>query len=200
MNARSADAPLDAHDATGGIAEDTCPSERERRAEALAAVVRDHHAPLLRFLTQRTGSIEEAKEIAQDAYVKVLAVEREGSIGSLASYLWRCALNLMTDYGRRRTVRERFAQGVRAEAEQVAPSAETVVDARQRLELIQQAIGRLPPRCQDAFMLRVVQGRPFDEVGREMGISGRMAKIYVARALALLHASIGDSGPPGDNP
>lgn len=200
VNARSADSPLDVPEATVSLAEDTCPSERERRAEALAEVVREHHAPLLRFLTQRTGSIEEAKEIAQDAYVKVLAVDREGSIGSLASYLWRSALNLMTDYGRRRTVRERFAQGVRAEAEQVAPSAETVVDARQRLELIQQAIGKLPPRCQDAFMLRVVQGRPFDEVGREMGISGRMAKIYVARALALLHATIGDSGAEESSP
>ncbi len=200
MNVRSADASLNASGAVSEITDATDPVERERRAAALAEVVREHHAPLLRFLTQRTGSMEEAKEIAQDAYVKVLAVERQGSIGSLASYLWRSALNLMTDHGRRRMVRERFAHGVRAEAEQVAPSAEAVVDARQRLEIIQQAIGTLPPRCRDAFMLRVVQGRPFDEVGREMGISGRMAKIYVARALAFLHASVDESAPRGNHP
>ncbi|MBW8079216.1 MAG: hypothetical protein GJU76_14345, partial [Gallionella sp.] len=94
--------------------------------------------------------------------------------------------------GRRRGVRERFVQAVRAEAEQLAPSAETVVDARQRLDIIEQALEQLPPRCLEAFILRVVQGLPFDEVGQAMGISGRMAKIYVARALAYLHESLED--------
>lgn len=195
VNVRSVDAPLDGEAAAHSPGEGLCSEERARRALALAEVARQHHAPLLRFLTQRTGSIEDAKEIAQDAYVKVLAVERQGSIASLGSYLWRSALNLMTDRGRRRLVRERFAQAVRAEAEQLAPSAEAVVDARQRLERIEVAVAQLPPRCRDAFVLRVVQGRPFDEVGREMGISGRMAKIYVARALASLHASV--EGPEG---
>lgn len=190
MNVRSVDAPLDGEGAAASPGDSLCPEERASRAQALAEVARQHHAPLLRFLTQRTGSVEEAKEIAQDAYVKVLAVDRQGSIASLGSYLWRSALNLMTDRGRRRVVRERFARVVRAEAEQLAPSAETVVDARQRLERIEQAVGQLPPRCRDAFVLRVVQGLPFDEVGREMGISGRMAKIYVARALATLQASL----------
>ena len=192
MNARSADASLDAVSESHGEGPDSDGAPCEDRAAALAEVARQHHAPLVRFLTQRTGSIEVAKEIAQDAYVKVLAVERQGSIASLASYLWRCALNLMTDHGRRRGVRERFVQAVRAEAEQLAPSAEAVVDARQRLEIIEQALEHLPPRCLEAFMLRVVQGLPFDEVGHAMGISGRMAKIYVARALAYLHESLED--------
>ena len=191
VNARSAEASLDAVSESNDGA-DTGIAPVEDRSAALAEVARQHHAPLVRFLTQRTGSIEVAKEIAQDAYVKVLAVERQGSIASLASYLWRCALNLMTDHGRRRGVRERFVQAVRAEAEQLAPSAETVVDARQRLDIIEQALEQLPPRCLEAFILRVVQGLPFDEVGQSMGISGRMAKIYVARALAYLHESLED--------
>ena len=192
VNARSADASLDVVSESHGEGPDSDGAPCEDRAAALAEVARQHHAPLVRFLTQRTGSIEVAKEIAQDAYVKVLAVERQGSIASLASYLWRCALNLMTDHGRRRGVRERFVQAVRAEAEQLAPSAETVVDARQRLDIIEQALEQLPPRCLEAFILRVVQGLPFDEVGQAMGISGRMAKIYVARALGYLHESLED--------
>ncbi len=163
------------------------------RARALADVARKHHGSLLRFLTQRTGSVEEAKEIAQEAYVKVLAVERREGIASLTGYLWRSALNLVTDRARRRAVRERFIREVRCETEPLAPSAETVVDARQRLEVIERAIGQLPPRCLDAFLLRIVQGRPFDEVGREMGISARMAKVYVARALASLHRRLEES-------
>jgi RNA polymerase sigma-70 factor (ECF subfamily) len=171
--------------------------ERALRAQALADIARKHHGSLLRVLTQRTGSVEEAKEIAQEAYVKVLAVERRDGIASLDGYLWRSALNLVTDRARRRAVRERFSRAVRSEAEPLAPSAETVVDARQRLEVIELAVGQLPPRCLDAFILRVVQGRPFDDVGREMGISARMAKVYVARALRSLRTRLEESDSAG---
>ena len=174
------------------------PVERALRAQALADIARKHHGSLLRFLTQRTGSVEEAKEIAQEAYVKVLAVERRDGIASLAGYLWRSALNLVTDRARRRGVRERFIREVQSEAEPLAPSAETVADARQRLEVIERAVGQLPPRCLDAFLLRIVQGRPFDEVGREMGISARMAKVYVARALASLQRRVEESDSAGN--
>lgn len=186
----------------GGVAETSAepgdPVERALRAQALADIARKHHGSLLRILTQRTGSVEEAKDIAQEAYVKVLAVERRDGISSLAGYLWRSALNLVTDRARRRAVRERFARAARTEAEPLAPSAETVVDARQRLEVIERAVGQLPPRCLDAFLLRIVQGRPFDEVGREMGISARMAKVYVARALASLQARLEEGGSAGN--
>lgn len=171
--------------------------ERALRAQALADIARKHHGALLRILTQRTGSVEEAKEIAQEAYAKVLAVERRDEIASLAGYLWRSALNLVTDRARRQAVRERFIRQVRCEIEPLAPSAETVVDARQRLEVIERAVGQLSPRCLDAFLLRIVQGRPFDEVGREMGISVRMAKVYVARALASLQRRLDESDSAG---
>lgn len=200
VKVRGVASPFEDAGAVGCPRDVGCPAAREERAQALAEVARQQHGSLLRFLTQRTGSVEEAKEIAQEAYVKVLAVERQDSIASLASYLWRSALNLMTDRGRRRVVRERFARAVRAEAEQMAPSAETVVDARQRLDVIERAIGTLPPRCRTAFILRVLEGRPFDEVGRAMGISARMAKIYVARALAHLHACLDDTDPGGACP
>ena len=198
MSTRAIDVSRHQPEAAGFGADSAGARERVQRAQALADIARKHHGSLLRVLTQRTGSVEEAKEIAQEAYVKVLAVERRDGISSLAGYLWRSALNLVTDRARRRAVRERFARAARTEAEPLAPSAETVVDARQRLEVIERAVGQLPPRCLDAFLLRIVQGRPFDEVGREMGISARMAKVYVARALASLQARLEEGGSAGN--
>ena len=197
VSIRAIDVSRQQPEAAGFGADSAGARERVQRAQALADIARKHHGSLLRVLTQRTGSVEDAKEIAQEAYVKVLAVERSDGIASLAGYLWRSALNLVTDRARRRAVRERFSQAVRCEAEPLAPSAETVVDARQRLEVIERAVRQLPPRCLDAFMLRIIQGRPFDEVGREMGISARMAKVYVARALTSLRARLEESDSAG---
>ncbi len=199
MSAGRTEQPLDTADAQSGPVGVAQSADPEARARALAEVARRQHAPLVRFLTLRTGSVEEARDIVQDAYVKVLAAETRDSIKSLVNYLWRCVLNRLTDRRRELAVRERFAQAEQAGAQQIAPSAETVADARQRLEVIERALEELPPRCVNAFILRVLHGLPFDDAGRQMGISGRMVKIYVARALAHMQACLEEYDSPGDS-
>ena len=55
--------------------------------------------------------------------------------------------------------------------------------AGRRLEIVARAVDELPAKYCEAFLLQVVCGWTFEAVSREMGISERMAKIYVARAL-----------------
>lgn len=166
------------------------------RSQELADIARNHHDALVRFLTVRMGSKEEAKDIAQEAYAKLLALDRPGPISFLAGYLWRIATNLAIDRGRQRGVRERFAGLVSRDDEGLSPSAEQVVEARQRLATVEQAIGELPPKCLEAFRLRVLNGLPFDQVGREMHMSDRMAKNYVARALEHLQSRLERADQP----
>jgi len=166
--------------------ESSCATDCATRMQALSNVARAVQGPLLRFLTKRTGSLEEAKDIIQEAYVRVLSVERDGSIHALDRYLWRCALNIMTDRRRSSRIRERSLQVLSGKPEQFAPSAEAAADERERLSLISDAVQELPPKCRLAFLLRIVRCLPFEDVGQEMGISSRMAKIYVARTLELL--------------
>lgn len=146
---------------------------------------RQRHA-LLRFLTRRTGSREEAEDILQDAYARILAVVHPGEIDTLDRYLWRAAMNVMTDHARARQRRALLTDTLTVRTEQAAPSAEIVADAQERLALTGAAVNALPPRCAEAFHLRIVQGLPFEEVGHAMHISARMAKIYVARTLRSL--------------
>lgn len=165
-------------------------ASRSDHAQALAEISRNHHAALVRFLTVRTGSIEDAKEIVQEAYAKMLGLEHPGTIGMLAGYLWRVAVNLAVDRRRHHALHERFSIAAAPAVEKQEFSAESIVEARERLEIVERAIEELPPRCLEAFVLHVLQGTTFDEVGREMGISGRMAKKHVARALEYLQTCL----------
>lgn len=155
------------------------------RSLALAEIARNHHAALVRFLALRTGSTEDAKEIVQEAYAKVLALDRPGTISLLVGYLWRVAANLAIDRGRQRATRSRREGALQPFAEPI-PSTESVVEVSERLAIIEKAISELPPRCRQAFDLRIIEGQRFAQVGREMGITDRMAKIHVARALEYL--------------
>jgi RNA polymerase sigma factor (sigma-70 family) len=165
------------------------------RSLALAEIARNHHAALVRFLALRTGSTEDAKEIVQEAYAKVLALDRPGTISLLVGYLWRVAANLAIDRGRQRTARGRAEVALSPVGESV-PSTESVVELRERLAIVERAISELPPRCHQAFLLRIVEGRRFAQVGREMGITERMAKLHVARAMEYLQLCVAAAETP----
>lgn len=152
----------------------------------LGALARDTHGSLVRFLRARTGSKAEAEDIAQEAYLRILTAESLRSVDSLENYLWRSALNLLTDRRRRRAARVCQARGMWHDEERDAPSTETIMATREDLEMVGHSLDALPPTYRRAFELRLLEGRPFREVGREMGVCERMAKIYVARTLALL--------------
>ena len=165
--------------ASGGCA---TRGERADRAAALAAFARSQHPSLVRFLTQKVGSRDAAQDIVQCAYLKVLSVEHPGPIRELDRYVWRSALNLATDWLRRQAVQIEYLQCQMGKSVRSEPSVETELEAREGLEVMARAFEALSARCQEAYRLRVQQERPFKAVGQSMGISDRMAKIYVARA------------------
>jgi len=160
------------------------------RAAALGEFVRSRHDALVRFFTLRTGSREEAKDLVQCAYVKVLTVDHPERIRDLEGYVWRSALNLATDWSRRRAVREDYARCALSDSADLAHSIATELETRERLELVARVHETLSPRCREAFELRVLEDRPVKDVGRAMGISDRMAKIYVARARSSIQEAI----------
>jgi RNA polymerase sigma factor (sigma-70 family) len=156
------------------------------RSATLAEIARNHHAALVRFLALRTGSAEDAKEIVQEAYAKVLALDRPDTVSFQVGYLWRIAANLAIDRKRQRVARARLASVALQPTDRCSPSTESVVESRERLAIVQKAVAQLPPRCRQAFLLRIFEGLRFAQVGKEMGISERMAKVHVARAMEYL--------------
>ena len=175
---------------SSGVRESICTSE-SNRAEALAEIFCNHNAALVRLLAIRIGSTEDAKELVQEAYAKVLALDRPGAISLQAGFLWRIAVNLASDRRRQRASQQRFMSVARASSTETGDfSAESTCEARERLEIVERAINELPPRCAEAFVLHVLQGLTFDEVGCKMGISWRMAMKHVSRALEYLQTCL----------
>jgi len=157
--------------------------EVDGHAKQLADLARDHHRALLRFLTARTGSQDEAREVAQEAYAKMLALDKPETIGFLVGYMWKTAGRLAAERKRTRATRARLDTVALYNAENQAPSAESLVYTQQRLALLEKAVDELPPKCLEAFILRVIEERSFKEVAKQMNISERWAMEYVARAL-----------------
>lgn len=154
------------------------------QAAQIAGIFREHNRTLIGFLVSRLRNEQEAMEIAQEAYVKVLQLEpRHGAVSYLRSYLFRTAENLAVDRMRQRRSRGRLDQLESLDALFAEPLAERAAMAEQELALLRCAVAELPDRCRHAFRLHKLEDRPFDEVAKLMGVSERMVRKFVARAL-----------------
>lgn len=160
---------------------------REGHTKALADLYRDHHRSLLRILTARTGSRDTAKEVLQEAYAKMLELDRPETVSFLKGYLWKLARNLATNRGSREATRARLDPVALLGREEFAPSPEAILCEQQRLELLERAIDKLSPKVLEAFILRVQHGLTFKQVGKRMNIGERMAQLHIAAALRHFH-------------
>lgn len=157
--------------------------EPEDRASAVSQLFLNHNRTLVRFLHSRLRDEQEAKEIAQEAYVKILQLEAPGGLSFLRAYLFRVAENLAIDRIRQRRIRARLDGLDTFDDFLKDPAIERAAIAREELTLLRQAVAELPPKYQQAFRLVKLEDRPCEEVAPAMGLSIRMVRRYISRAL-----------------
>lgn len=159
-------------------------ADPEVRSTRIASLFREHNRTLVGFLMRRLRNEQEAMEVAQEAYVKLLQLEvRHGAVSYLRSYLFRTAENLAVDRMRQRRSRQRLDRLESLDRLFDEPIAERAAMAEQELALLRATVSELPARCREAFRLHKLEDRPFQEVAALMGVSERMVRKFICRAL-----------------
>lgn len=177
-------------------------SERgtEDPKERVVSLFEEHNAALVRFLAARLHSDEEAREIAQEAYVRLLGLDEPDAVNHFRAYLFRVAANLANDRLKQRKRRASLREAALADAEEFSPSPEKALLAAQELAIVREALKELPSRCRNAFLLYKVHQLSIAETAARMELSVRMVRLYVARALAhcaeRLESAVPDPNPP----
>jgi RNA polymerase sigma-70 factor (ECF subfamily) len=182
-------------------------SEEYEEANGLVRLLDLHRAELLRFLTARCGSPDEAEDVVQEMWIKV-AGQSTGPITNGRAYLFRMANNLVLDRarGRRRSMqRERVwlevegggvAQMPEDRADPGEP-ADEILAREEEAQVLRDAIDALPEGAQKALRLY-----RFDEIGQKeiaeiMGISRSGVEKHLALAMKRLRQALGDCGAFG---
>src|SRR5439155_25108996 len=96
-----------AHDLTIG-ASPREPDDEQARIRAVARLFQEHYSALLRFLLPRLRSEQEARDVAQEAYVRMLELDSSSAVSFLRGYLFKIAANLATDHRRQHAAQSRI--------------------------------------------------------------------------------------------
>ena len=156
----------------------------------IESLFREHNETLLRFLRARLHSEADAREAAQEAYVRLLQLDHPGQLSFLRAYLFRIAANVATDLLRRRTVQNRAQQDTLFFETDAPATQERALQAREQLAAVEVALSELPPRCREAFLLSRREGWASGRIAAHLGVSDRMVRLYLVRALEHLEAAI----------
>jgi RNA polymerase sigma factor (sigma-70 family) len=156
------------------------------RAAEVSRLFREHNRALVLFLASRLKDIQAAREVAQEAYVRVLELENLSAVGFLRSYLFKVAGNLAIDRIRQQQSRARLDRISDFDDFLDTLPPERTVIAREELAFLGQVVGELPAKYQQAFRLHRLEDQPFEEIARQMGLKERMVRRYVTNALLYL--------------
>lgn len=156
---------------------------------------RRYHGGLMNFLRQRLRSEEDAADVAQETYTRLVQSYHDELDPQTASTLiFRIAINAANDLSRRRKTHHAVdhcsAELVPLTSEE--PSQERRVHAQQQLELLYAAIESLPPRCRQVFLLNRVDRMTYGQIASHCGISVSMVEKHITKALAALRTEVGD--------
>lgn len=159
--------------------------EEEEQGEEFTAFFASEYERLLKTMYILTRDPEAAKDLAQEAMVRVYERwEKVSSVQDPAAYLFRVALNL-----NRRTLRRRILLSRLAERRTIIPSVES--DPHSAAEVIL-AIAHLSRGQREALALVELIGYSADEAGRILGVKPSSVRARIHRARAALREELGE--------
>lgn len=138
---------------------------------------------LLAWLRRSLGCSQQAADLAQDTFVRLLARNQPISAQAPRALLARIARGLMVDHWRRDALQRAYLQTLALLPEANYPSPEVRLEALQCLERIAQLLDGLKPAVREAFLLYRTSGLTHTQVAEQLGVSSRTVERHVAHAL-----------------
>lgn len=139
---------------------------------------------LLRHVTDLLSRREDAEDVVQETYVRLLNAENlELAEGRARAYMYRTATNIAYDRFRERRSHGHHSDDALADVESDAPSPERVVGLEQGVALIKETLLELPQRCRQVFLMRVAEDLGYEEIAARLHVSKRTVEREMQHAL-----------------
>ena len=159
---------------------------------AFALLVRRHQAGVRRCAARVLCDDEEARDIAQVAFVRAWEnLPKYDPSWSFSTWLYRIATNLAIDVLRSRDSRDRtHATHLRLVGDCEAPTAPADLAEGEVRKIFTELTSQLSPSQRVAFVLREVEGQATAEVAKAMGCTEATVRNHVFQARAVMRREL----------
>ena len=176
--------------------------QRERQLNQFFAGVERR---ALRFAEIAVRDRDEALDLVQDAMIKLARNYAGRPEEEWTPLFYRILQNGIRDWHRRQMVRNRvmvwFGRSSRSDndydpvaqaPDPIGRTPDEQMETRQAMQQLEDAVGRLPARQREAFMLRTFEGLDVAGTASAMGCSEGSVKTHYSRAVHTLRDALGE--------
>lgn len=162
-------------------------------SEEIDLLFREHNSALNAAARRKTRS-EEADDIVQDAYLRLLEMDDATHVTNAKFYLFRVVSNIAIDWLRKQRAYDRFAGELDGSLEASVANGEAP-EERALLDGIRVRIAELPKRKRDIFLLSHIQQFKQPEIAIKLGVSLRTVSRDLNDTRKLLQLAAGRQRP-----
>lgn len=163
-------------------------------------VFQQYYRPLCLYALHYLHDLDEAEDVVQDCFVRLLEAEKRdanSSVSSLSmsnpqnlkSFLYAAVRNACIDKLRRKNP---IVQDISPSDLSGIISDEQAVDSSSREAELWTAIEQLPERCREIFLMSKRDGMTYREIAEELCLSEKTVEHQISKALKTLRGKKGD--------
>lgn len=162
-----------------------------KNKSAINSLYQQNRQSLLRFLRRRLGNVDEAEDIAQDAFHNMVRSDNTQALDNPRAYLFQTAANLALNRIRKIRRQTNYQQIAEIEqAEQMAPPPEQAVAALIDIDTVIAALDELPEKVKTAFILSRAEHKSYRQISEELDVAVSTVEKYLIRALEHLRQAV----------
>lgn len=165
-----------------------------RRDAGMDVLYARHWGELCHYIKKHFGpGPPDPEDVAQDAFMRFVAIEDRQAIENPRAYLFRTAHNVLVDEHRRLALRG--ASPVAAEARPASDdlTPERVLVGQEQLVILTRSLRAMPAARSRSFLLNRLQGLSCAAIARMTGYSESAIKKHIDVALMDLEAALSDA-------
>lgn len=143
------------------------------QAQIIAAFYTVHQKELVNFATSRLGSREEAEDLVQDAFIKMMTFEGIINEATIKSFAYTITANKVKDVLRRHIFRHQMEESKKYEMELQHSHAERLAEYHDALRIVNAGISRLSPTCAKVYRMSLYDDMTVGDIAEELQVSKR---------------------------
>ncbi len=146
------------------------------------------------YILKRLSVEEEAQDILQELFLRLIGLEEKDPIRNRRSYLFEIAHNLTVDRIRKNN-RERvrfdseLMDSLDMASEQQTP--EQITHDRQRFSELMAVMNDMPENWRKALIMHRWENRTYSEIGEYLGVTHHAVKKYLSKAIVFCQKRMG---------
>lgn len=153
---------------------------------------RTYGRELRRYLLRRLRNRQDARELAQEVWTRLLRVENPERVLEPLAYIYRAAANVLAEfYMRQKREPVDFDSDAMSQAGENLTNASSD-DSFERLATqrqVQRILIKLPQTYRRILLMRLCDGMSYADIGRELKLSPQTTEKYFFRAMSAARAA-----------